>query len=73
MKSCSQCRQENRDDARFCHQCGGAFAVESQETVVEADSAPSPQTDAELWKAFIGPNADPVSYTQLTLPTRDLV
>ena len=25
---------------------------------MEADSAPSPQTDAELWKAFIGPNAD---------------
>ena len=58
MKSCSQCRQENRDDARFCHQCGGAFAVESQEAAVASDAAPSPQTDAELWKAFIGPNAD---------------
>lgn len=58
MKSCAQCRQENRDDARFCHQCGGPFATESKEAVVEPDTAPSPQTDVELWKAFIGPNAD---------------
>ena len=54
-----QARSGKHDGRVGCQrQCGGAFAVESQETVVEADSAPSPQTDAELWKAFIGPNAD---------------
>lgn len=59
MKSCSQCRQDNRDDARFCHQCGGAFAVESQETAaVEPDPVPFAQTDADLLRSFIGPNAD---------------
>jgi hypothetical protein len=61
MKSCTQCQQHNQDDARFCHQCGGAFAIEAQEVPTEAaPSSPSsqPQTDADLWKAFIGPNAD---------------
>ena len=60
MKSCSECRQQNQDDARFCHQCGGTFAVESQEAAVEPESSPppQPQTDADLWKAFLGPNAD---------------
>ena len=60
MKPCSECQQQNQDDARFCHQCGGTFTVESQETAVEPDSSPPPppQTDADLWKAFIGPNAD---------------
>ncbi len=60
MKSCSQCQQQNQDDARFCHQCGGAFAVESREAAAEPESSPAPlpQTDAELLKAFIGPNAD---------------
>lgn len=58
MKSCTQCRQENRDDARFCHQCGGAFTVEPRETVLEPEQPSGPLTDTELWKAFIGPNAD---------------
>ena len=61
MKPCSQCQQQNQDDARFCHQCGGAFAMESQEAAVEAEPSsppPQPQTDAELWKTFLGPNAD---------------
>ncbi len=59
MKSCSQCRQDNRDDARFCHQCGGAFALESQETAAaEPDPVPLAQTDADLLRSFIGPNAD---------------
>lgn len=58
MKSCAQCRQENRDDARFCHQCGGAFTVEPRETVLEPEQPSGPLTDTELWKAFIGPNAD---------------
>jgi hypothetical protein len=61
MKSCAQCQQHNQDDARFCHQCGGAFAVEAQEPQAEVlppSPPPQPQADADLWKAFIGPNAD---------------
>lgn len=58
MKPCVQCQQENQDDARFCHQCGGAFPVENREAPAEPIQAPASQTDAELWKAFIGPNAD---------------
>ena len=61
MKSCTQCQQHNQDDARFCHQCGGAFAIEAQEVPTAAAPSsppPQPQTDADLWKAFIGPNAD---------------
>ncbi len=57
MKSCTQCQQENRDDARFCHQCGGAFSSDPPAAAIEPDQA-APQTDTELWKAFLGPNAD---------------
>ena len=61
MKLCAQCQQQNQEDARFCHQCGGTFAVEKHEAPIETEPsspAPQPQTDADLWKAFIGPNAD---------------
>jgi len=49
MKPCPKCEQQNPDDAHFCGQCGAPFpSVE-----------PSPlMTDDELWRAFIGPNAD---------------
>lgn len=57
MKSCTQCRQENRDDARFCHQCGAPFALEARAAMSETEQD-APQTDTELLKAFIGPNAD---------------
>ncbi len=57
MKSCTQCQQENRDDARFCHQCGAPFATETRAPAVEPEQV-TPQTDTELLKAFIGPNAD---------------
>lgn len=57
MKSCTQCRQENHDDARFCHQCGAPFALEARPATIEPDQV-APQTDTELMKAFIGPNAD---------------
>ncbi|MCW5797805.1 MAG: zincribbon2 domain-containing protein [Nitrospira sp.] len=57
MKSCTQCRQENRDDARFCHQCGAPFTLEARAAAMESDQV-APQTDTELLKAFIGPNAD---------------
>ena len=58
MKSCAQCRQENRDDARYCHQCGGAFSADPQAATLEPDQTTTTLTDTELWKAFIGPNAD---------------
>lgn len=61
MKSCAQCQQHNQEDARFCHQCGGALVVETPEPQAEEAASsppPQPQTDADLWKAFIGPNAD---------------
>lgn len=57
MKSCAQCQQENRDDARFCHQCGTALVLETPAAAIESDQV-APQTDTDLWKAFIGPNAD---------------
>ncbi len=57
MKSCTQCQQENRDDARFCHQCGAPFATETRAPAIEPEQV-APQTDTELLKAFIGPNAD---------------
>ena len=75
MKSCAQCQQQNQDDARFCHQCGGAFAA-AEATEVAAGAAPSipsaqRQTDADLWKAFIGPNADRylATFRKFTGPT----
>lgn len=49
MKPCPHCEQPNPDDANFCGKCGTPFPA--------ADSAP-PLTDDELWRAFIGPNAD---------------
>lgn len=57
MKSCTQCQQENRDDARFCHQCGAPLATETRAPAIEPEQI-APQTDTELLKAFIGPNAD---------------
>ncbi len=57
MKPCTQCQQENRDDARFCHQCGAPFATETRAPAIEPEQV-APQTDTELLKAFIGPNAD---------------
>ncbi len=50
MKSCETCRQVNPDDARFCQQCGTAFSsVQPTELVWD---------EAQLWRKFIGPNAD---------------
>ncbi|GIW55826.1 MAG: hypothetical protein KatS3mg082_2230 [Nitrospiraceae bacterium] len=50
MKSCETCRQVNPDDARFCQQCGTAFSS-VQPTELVSD-------EAQLWRKFIGPNAD---------------
>jgi hypothetical protein len=62
MKTCPQCRQENPEDANYCHQCGTTLG--SPAPVAEAaaaDSVPrvtAVQTDEALWRQFIGPNAD---------------
>ena len=56
MKACGQCQQQNQDDANFCYQCGSdldASARPSGESAVV-----SPRPDSELWRDFIGPNAD---------------
>ncbi len=67
MKSCQHCRQQNSEDANFCAQCGRALAVTSPTAPSEsttADAAPEaapyapPASDQELWRQFIGPNAD---------------
>ena len=53
MKTCEACRQENPPDAKFCRQCGNAFAVVES----TAESSTSASEDA-LWRTFIGPHAD---------------
>lgn len=60
MTACSQCHQQNPDDANFCHQCGTKLAEATAATEpVMADSAARPIHDEEtLWRQFIGPNAD---------------
>jgi hypothetical protein len=52
MKPCSQCQQQNQDDANFCYQCGSDLAGASASTAIPS------RTDADLWREFIGPNAD---------------
>jgi hypothetical protein len=56
MKSCGQCQQQNQDDANFCYQCGTGL------TGSAASSIPlmafSGQVETDLWREFIGPNAD---------------
>jgi double zinc ribbon protein/uncharacterized protein DUF2628 len=57
MKSCAQCQQQNQDDAKFCYQCGTDLTAPAEAPVVSSASRAS-QTDSDLWRAFIGPNAD---------------
>jgi hypothetical protein len=52
MKPCGQCQQQNQDDANFCYQCGNELAVTGASTAIPSRS------DADLWREFIGPNAD---------------
>src|SRR5690348_13299453 len=60
MMLCSQCNQQNPEEARFCHQCGAklAEATAAAETVSEIPTARSVLDDETLWRQFIGPNAD---------------
>ena len=54
MKSCTQCQQQNQEDAKFCYQCGNTLTVEP-----EAPTAtPMIHADENLWRQFIGPHAD---------------
>jgi len=56
MKPCGQCQQPNQDDANFCYQCGSELA---SATATAVPSTPlSSRTDNDLWRDFIGPNAD---------------
>ncbi|MEK6525723.1 MAG: DUF2628 domain-containing protein [Nitrospirota bacterium] len=53
MKACEKCDQQNPDDALFCHQCGSPFSAPLKE-----QTASLPLDEAQLWRVFIGPNAD---------------
>ena len=56
MKACIQCQQQNQDDANFCYQCGNDLGVSN---AASATSTPfSSRTDEDLWRDFIGPNAN---------------
>jgi hypothetical protein len=56
MKSCGQCQQQNQDDAMFCYQCGNDLASSSAPSA--APTAYSGHTESDLWRDFIGPNAE---------------
>ncbi|MDE3224911.1 MAG: DUF2628 domain-containing protein [Nitrospirota bacterium] len=68
MKPCQKCEQQNPDDARFCSQCGVLFEEETAPPGdMPAEQAAEPSTEPsvppildeqQLWRAFIGPNAD---------------
>ena len=54
MKSCTQCQQQNQEDAKFCYQCGSTLTVEPEPPV----ATPVTHTDEHLWRQVIGPHAD---------------
>ena len=56
MKPCGQCQQQNQDDANFCYQCGTGLQSDTAPSVTT--TAFSSRTDSELWRDFIGANAD---------------
>ena len=59
MKTCSRCLQPNEADANYCFQCGTTLTTGKAE--IDADSpptTPAPMRDQDLWRQFIGPNAD---------------
>jgi hypothetical protein len=60
MKPCSQCEQQNPDDARFCSQCGALFAEEAAQPADQSAEEPAPPIldEQQLWRSFIGQNAD---------------
>jgi zinc-ribbon domain/Protein of unknown function (DUF2628) len=57
MQSCPQCNQQNQDDSKFCYQCGTSLSV-LIEGPAASPSTQSSQIESDLWREFIGPNAD---------------
>jgi len=57
MKSCELCQQQNDDNAKFCHQCGTDLAAPSEQ-LTASSATHGFQADSDLWRAFVGPNAD---------------
>jgi hypothetical protein len=57
MKSCAQCQQQNQDDSKFCYQCGTDLTAPAEQTSV-ASTTYVTHGGSDLWRAFIGPNAD---------------
>ena len=55
MKPCNQCQQQNQDDANFCYQCGNELGSAKGG---EVSTAFATRTDEDVWRDFIGPNAD---------------
>ena len=54
MTSCAKCQQQNQDDAKYCFYCGTPVAGNQTQPVETSPYTPS----ADLWRQFIGPNAD---------------
>ena len=57
MKSCAQCQQQNQEDAKFCHQCGTEL-IEAPEQPAVVSPVQTSEGTGDLWRGFIGPNAD---------------
>jgi hypothetical protein len=57
MKSCNQCQQQNQDDSNFCYQCGNELASSAGPSA-GSSRAFSTHAESDLWRDFIGPNAD---------------
>jgi zinc-ribbon domain/Protein of unknown function (DUF2628) len=60
MKFCPQCQQQNQDDASFCYQCGNDLISDNAGSSASSAAATTAggRTDHDLWRDFIGPNAD---------------
>ena len=56
MKLCPQCSQQNQEDSRFCYQCGTNLSAGLQPA--SGAAAEFNPTEGDLWREFIGPNAD---------------
>jgi hypothetical protein len=61
MKPCPQCQQQNQPEANFCFQCGSNLSIKADDVAVSPAPISSYQTwqvDGDLWREFIGPQAD---------------
>ncbi|WP_455243960.1 DUF2628 domain-containing protein [Petrachloros mirabilis] len=57
MKTCEHCQQQNDEAAKFCYQCGTEL-VKPIESAIPSEALSPIRQDEDLWRAFIGPNAD---------------